>query len=100
MTSLTSQTFLNHLKTIYPSQGGKVLPVLRNPWYLITAVALSASNTPEAVPAVFRFALENLRKETPHSGVVPAIDHELALARRFRECLLQSGLLSGYARVG
>jgi hypothetical protein len=67
-----------------------------NPWYIIAAVGLCASNKPEAVPEVFQHALKELQS--------PASDgdtgaKQLLLARRFREALFKAGLTCGYARV-
>ena len=70
-------------------------------WALVTAVSFSASNVPEAVPAVFKCALAELVRTQEAAGVPPgaARDAQLALARKFREAVLQAGLLSGMARV-
>ena len=91
---------------------------LANPWALVAAVAFSASNVPEAVPVVFAHALEELRAEQRARGFgldgenrenreegekdeegEEARREQLVLARKIREAVLQSGLLSGMPRV-
>lgn len=73
---------------------------LNSSWYLVAAVAFSASNRPEAVPAVFHYTLGLLKAE--QRGLEDgdeAARARLRLARRTRDCLMQSGLLCGYSRV-
>ena len=98
MARLATSEFLKHLKSLYPLKGGLARPVIRDPWYLVAAVAFSASNRPEEVPALFQYALEDLRKENQGPDDARKNDR-LTLARRMRECLFQGGLLCGYARV-
>lgn len=96
MAHLATTEFLTHIKSLFP--GGR--SVLQSPWYLVASVAFSASNRPEAVPAVFHFALNELKLE--QAGSVEgeeAQKEQLKLARRSRDCLVQSGLLCGYSRV-
>lgn len=66
---------------------------LRNPWFIVAAVAFSASNRPEAVPCVFEQALQDLKSEGSDKP------QELLLARKMREALFKSGLISGYPKV-
>lgn len=66
---------------------------LQNPWFIVAAVAFSASNRPEAVPRVFEQALQDLR------GTGSDKSQELLLARKMREALFKSGLISGYPKV-
>lgn len=100
MAPLASVEFLTRLKYLFP---GNQRSVLRNSWYLVAAVAFSACNRPEAVPEVFHYALDELKREQAAAGLTA--EHEeaqieqLTLARRTRDCLLQAGLLSGYSRV-
>ena len=70
-----------------------VRSALRNPWFIVAAVAFSASNRSEAVPRVFEEALQDLK-----SGGSD-ISEELMLARKMREALFKSGLISGYPKV-
>ncbi|KAL4245524.1 Peroxisomal Targeting Signal 1 Protein [Abortiporus biennis] len=88
MAILATNEFLTALKSLYPR-----LPVVQNPWYLVAAVTFSASNRPEEVPNVFRYVLGDLKDEGNDSE-----SNRFVVARRFRESILQSGLLCGYAR--
>jgi hypothetical protein len=60
-----------------------------NPWYIIAAVAFSASNRPEAVPDIFQCVLQDCSAE----------GEKLLLARKMRDAIFKSGLSSGYPRV-
>lgn len=74
--------------------------MLQSPWYLVASVAFSASNRPEAVPLIFHFVLNELKLE--QAGNVEGdqtLKEQLQLARRSRDCLVQSGLMCGYSRV-
>ncbi|EMD34372.1 hypothetical protein CERSUDRAFT_55073 [Gelatoporia subvermispora B] len=98
---LATPVFLEQLKAAYPSNtvsGSDI--VLSNPWYLVAAVAFSASNVPEAIPIVWEYAVQNLA-DVQEKGLSQeqAQQERLTLARRLREALLQSGLLSGMPRV-
>jgi endoribonuclease Dicer len=74
-----------------------VFLVLRNPWYIVAAVAFSASNRPEAIPRVFEHVLEDIKSSSSsQSGTKP--DNKL-LAQKLREALFKSGLISGYPKV-
>ncbi|KAJ3785328.1 AhpD-like protein [Lentinula aff. detonsa] len=77
-------TLLSHLKSIYPSSSAT------NPWYIVSAVAFSASNEPQAVPEVFNYVLTEVSGEH---------EQRLLLARKFRDALLKSGLTSGYSKA-
>ena len=108
-----STTFLKNLTSLFPTrtlsansrgaflsrsrQGVTVfciyIDALQNPWFIVAAVAFSASNRPEAVPCVFKQALQDLKNgsyDTPE---------ELLLAKKMREALFKSGLISGYPKV-
>ena len=61
-------------------------------WYLIAAVAFSASNKPEEVAALFTYLLE-----LPEFQASEAVRRKIA--RRLREALFKSGITSGYSRV-
>ncbi|KAI8999097.1 hypothetical protein BD414DRAFT_144793 [Trametes punicea] len=104
MANLATPAFLNSLKALYPAGGPSTTAypgALPNPWPLVTAVAFSASNVPEAVPVVFKFALEELLAEQRAKGTEgeEAFREQLVLARKLRESVLQSGLLSGMPRA-
>ncbi|KAF8968314.1 AhpD-like protein [Flammula alnicola] len=88
-----SSNFLNSLKALFPENAGRV----GNPWYIVAAVAFSASNRPEAVPRVFEHVLEGLR--APDGGNTTSKSDEKLLAQKLREALLKSGLISGYPKA-
>lgn len=99
MSKLATAEFLDHLKSIYPSpQASTSDAVISNPWYLVAAVTFSASNNPKDVVSVFKYALADL-KSVQKSNDDGSIKEQLQLARRIREAILQSGLLSGMPRV-
>jgi len=66
---------------------------LRNPWFIVAAVAFSASNRSEGVPRVFEQALQDLKMGGSDKS------EELMLAKRMREALFKSGLISGYPKA-
>ncbi|KAI0355056.1 hypothetical protein OH77DRAFT_1437041 [Trametes cingulata] len=104
MANYATPAFLSSLKAIYPTGGPSTTAhpgALPNPWVLITAVTFSAANVPEAVPIVFKYALDELRAEQNAKGIAGEAAHEeqLVLARKMRESILQSGLLSGMPRT-
>jgi hypothetical protein len=80
--------FLAHLKSLYPNDSP-----LQNPWYFVAAVAFSASNLPEAVPAVFQFAANDLQSQSSNHA------DALSLVRKIKDSLFKSGILSGYPKV-
>ncbi|KAF9072900.1 AhpD-like protein [Rhodocollybia butyracea] len=77
---------LSRLKSIYPTTND-------NPWYIVSAVAFSASNEPQAVPEVFRHALAETGSGEEHNP------EKLRIARRLREALFKSGLTCGYPKA-
>ncbi|KAJ3762618.1 AhpD-like protein [Lentinula raphanica] len=81
----TTTTLLNRLKSIYP-----IKTTNGNPWYIVSAVAFSASNEPQAVTEVFQYALTDIGEE---------YEQRLLLARKFRDALFKSGLTSGYSKA-
>lgn len=100
MTDLATDEFLNELKSLYPTrQAPTPDAVLAQPWYLVAAVAFSASHRAEAVPIVFESALAELKLVQSHANAEKVREERLRLANKIREALLQSGLLSGVPRV-
>ncbi|KAH9950200.1 hypothetical protein B0H21DRAFT_785422 [Amylocystis lapponica] len=101
MAHLATQSLLNELKAIYPhreTSGPEA--VIGNPWYLVAAVTFSASNRAAAVPVVFEFVLTELKlAQSTTEDEDEKRAQRLLLARRFREALLHSGLLSGLPRA-
>jgi len=95
-----SSTFLNSLKSLFPekvvlnSGGSPESSILTNPWYIVAAVAFSASNRPEGVPRVFEHLLQDLKLSGSSSK-----SEEKLLAQKLREALLKSGLISGYPKA-
>ncbi|KAF8164006.1 hypothetical protein BJ912DRAFT_1035132 [Pholiota molesta] len=94
-----SPSFLNGLKALFPENTGSRIgstttteSILRNPWYIVAAVAFSASNRPEAIPRVFEHVLEDIKSSSSsQSGTKP--DNKL-LAQKLREALFKSGLIA------
>ena len=68
-------------------------------WAIVAAVSFSAANVAEAVPLVFQYALDGLVRGQQQPDSDEARSEQLALARKIREAVLQSGLLSGMPRV-
>ncbi|EFI28454.1 hypothetical protein CC1G_13987 [Coprinopsis cinerea okayama7 len=100
MASTVSSAFLNQLRSLYPARSGASGAagggsLLSSPWYILAAVAFSASNKPDAVPRVFEHALNQF---PTHEGSSHAEDRR-QLARKLREALFKSGLISGYPRA-
>lgn len=99
MSDLATKDYLIFLKSLQPednlrpSGGGCVDGILRNSWYLVAAVAFSASNRPEAIPKVFELVLAEL------DGASASVEQKLFAARRFREAIFKAGLLCGFSRV-
>lgn len=99
MTTLASVPFLTRLQALYPSRKASTpAELLAQPWYLVAAIAFSASGHAEAVPMVFEFVLNELKSVQTEEG--PEEIHErMGLANKMREALLQSGALSGMPTV-
>ncbi|KAK2460667.1 hypothetical protein APHAL10511_007137 [Amanita phalloides] len=74
--------FLAHLKSIFPAGASP------NPWFLVAAVAFSASNRPEEVPRVLKYAIKDAQTE----------QEKTLIAKKVREGLIKAGLTSGYSR--
>jgi alkylhydroperoxidase/carboxymuconolactone decarboxylase family protein YurZ len=89
MSDIATPEFLSHLKSLYPAQPG-----LENPWFFVAAVAFSASNLPEAVPLVFQHALKDISQQSPGAD-----QDSLLLARKMRDAIFKSGILSGYSKA-
>ncbi|KIM49534.1 hypothetical protein M413DRAFT_438718 [Hebeloma cylindrosporum] len=97
-----TSSFLNGLKSLFPEGSSRPVmstgsgsPILRNPWYIVAAVAFSASNRPEGVPRVFEHVLEDLRA----LGTNSLQSDEKLLAQKIRDALFKSGLISGYPKA-
>jgi hypothetical protein len=80
---LATSSFLEALKAVYP----KTSPV--NPWYIVAAVGFSACNRPEEIPLVFEHTLKDISSQ----------NEKLLLARRLRDALFKSGMLTGFNKV-
>ncbi|TFK34021.1 AhpD-like protein [Crucibulum laeve] len=73
------------LESLYPQpQEGEI-----SPWSFVAATAFSASNLPEAVPLVFQYASKDLKSD----------EHRLLLARKLKDAIFKSGLLSGFPKA-
>lgn len=98
MADLATKDYLAYLKSLYPQHASKpgtnVEGILQSSWYLVAAVAFSASNRPEAIPKVFAFVSDELDAESATT------EQKFLVARRFREAIFKAGLLCGFSRVG
>ncbi|KAH7910470.1 hypothetical protein BJ138DRAFT_1180261 [Hygrophoropsis aurantiaca] len=90
MADIASETFLSQLKSLYP-----VKPSYReNPWYAVAAIAFSASNRPDAVPFVLKYAFNDLE-------ALSAPDEDYVfVVRKIRDAIFKSGMISGFPKVG
>lgn len=101
MPELATPTFLEHLKSLYPSPTvTSSADVLNNPWYIVATVAFSTGNRPEEVPLVFKHVLSELEKAHDKFKVPSdkAQDERLLLARKMRDSLFKSGMVAGYSK--
>lgn len=80
---IATDKFMAQLKSIYPKQASS------NPWFLVAAVAFSASNRPDEVPRVLTYAIRDVQTE----------QDKLTIGKKVREALFKAGLTSGYPRV-
>ncbi|KAF5379929.1 hypothetical protein D9757_007188 [Collybiopsis confluens] len=62
----------------------------QNPWYILVAVAFSASNEPQAVPELFKYVLADVGDNH---------EERLLVARKFRDACFKAGLTSGYSKA-
>ena len=104
--TLADPAFLASLKSLCPPSLSTSDPESPNAvsthlWAIVAAVALSAANTPEAVPAVFAYELAALSATQKAAGTPEeeAGAEQMVFARKIREGVLQAGLLSGMPRV-
>jgi len=102
MADVASELALQHLKSLYPSGGITASSdVIQNPWYIVTLVAFTAGNRPEAVPPLFNFVLRELER-AQHEFEVPEVmahGEKLLLARKFRDAIFKSGMTGGYSKA-
>jgi hypothetical protein len=120
MADIASETALQNLKSLYPygettssSDGSSYntlvmgvdaqcnLPVLQNPWYIVTAVSFMAANRPEAVPLLYKYVLGEL-EHAQNQFSVPALEtkrEKLLLTRKFRDAIFKACLMAGIPRV-
>jgi len=104
MSQLATKDFLDHIQSLYPTNHlnseSEAETILDNKWYIVTAVAFSASNFPDEVPHVFKYALHCLSEAHARSKAESDQAHKdrLTLARRFRDALFVAGVTSGFAR--
>ncbi|KAK0452763.1 uncharacterized protein EV420DRAFT_1766118 [Desarmillaria tabescens] len=77
MAAIATREFLSSLEALYPRQARGVV----SPWSLVAATAFSSSNLPEAVPEVFKYALEGVNTH----------DERQVLVRKLKDALFKSG---------
>ncbi|SJL12059.1 uncharacterized protein ARMOST_15480 [Armillaria ostoyae] len=85
MAAVATREFLASIEALYPRQARGVV----SPWSLVAATAFSSSNLPEAVPEVFKYALDGVNTH----------DERQLLVRKLKDALFKSGLLSGYPKA-
>jgi len=103
MADIATTEFLAKLKGLYPDSNvlSSSTDVLKNPWWILAAAAFSTGNRPDAVPILFKSVLGDLEKAHEQFAVSEeqAYKEKLTLARKFRDLLLKSGMLSGYSKA-
>jgi hypothetical protein len=77
------------------------LPVLQNPWYIVTAVSFMTANRPEAVPLLYKYVLQELEHAQNQFNVPdPEVHREkLLLTRKFRDAIFKACLMGGIPKV-
>ncbi|VDC03923.1 unnamed protein product [Peniophora sp. CBMAI 1063] len=103
MADIASDDLLAKLKGLYPSNEELTASkdVLKNPWWILTATALTTGNQPEAVPRVFFYVLADLEKAQAALNVTgeQAHDEKLYFARKFRDAIFKCGMVAGYSKA-
>ena len=97
MADLATPDFLASLRALFLSNS--ITSSDPHLWAVVAAVSFSAANVADAVPLVFQYALDELVRGQQQPDSDGARSEQLALARKIREAVLQSGLLSGMPRV-
>jgi hypothetical protein len=75
--------------------------VIQNPWYIVTLIAFTAANRPEAVPLLYQYVLGELERAQTQFDV-PALEakrEKLFLTRKFRDAVFQGGVTGGFSKV-
>ncbi|KAF9009491.1 hypothetical protein BDQ17DRAFT_1065606 [Cyathus striatus] len=87
------QVSLGNVVISSPSSFNNFNPELSNPWYIIAAVAYSASNRPEGVSFIFNYVWQrmNVRNES--------VENQRLLAKKLREAIFRSRIFSGYSKA-
>ncbi|KAM5542733.1 hypothetical protein V8D89_003694 [Ganoderma adspersum] len=100
MTDLATPEFLSTLKAAFTADTPNA-PGPSYLWAMIAVVSFSASNVTEAVPIVFKYALDDLVQAQTQAGTPQDAAHaeQLVLARKIREAVLRAGLLCGMPRA-
>lgn len=97
MAEIANEDFLSELKAQYPPTplDGESAPsaYVKNPWYIVAAIAFSASNCPEAVPLLLKYVLGDLDKIS-----ASPVDR-LNVVRRMRDGVFKSGMICGFPKV-
>ncbi|KDQ54570.1 hypothetical protein JAAARDRAFT_38253 [Jaapia argillacea MUCL 33604] len=95
MADLAKPDLLLRLKGLFPSSSSvsTAQSYLQSPWYFIAAIVFASYNSPEAIPAVFEYALSDLK-------AIGATEEEmLLLVRKMRDALFKSGILVGFPKA-
>ena len=70
--------------------------LLKNTWYIVSGVTLSALNRPDEIPSIFRHAIA---KGGDSVDSQPDQVEQLAIARQMREALVKSAAICGLPRT-
>ncbi|EPQ55762.1 hypothetical protein GLOTRDRAFT_128979 [Gloeophyllum trabeum ATCC 11539] len=96
MAHLATPELLDRIKSLYPTSSSPPATAqeyLQNPYFFAAAVVFSAFNYPEAIPAVFQSALNDIK------GLRASEDEQRHLVRKIRDALFKCGILIGYPKA-
>ena len=77
------------------------LPVVQNPWYIVTAVSFMTANRPEAVPLLYKYVFRELEQAQNQFNVPTreANREKFLLTRKFRDAMFKACLMGGIPKV-
>ncbi|KZT24949.1 hypothetical protein NEOLEDRAFT_1115206, partial [Neolentinus lepideus HHB14362 ss-1] len=96
MANLATPDLLNRIKTLYPTSSSPpktAKEYLENPYFFAATVVFSSYNYPEAIPAVFESALNDIK------ALGATEEEQRFLVRKTRDALLKCGILIGYPKA-
>jgi len=89
---MATTSLLEELEALWPTAttpNSTAEPSIPNPYALIAAVVFGSANLPELVPSVWVHAASRVNSN----------DDKALLARRMRDALFKTGMLTGYSRT-